>query len=57
MKYKTHNDFNYYFINTEGTSFKGYLTATYDELVKAFGEPCEADRYKIDALKALSNFD
>ena len=46
MKYKTHNDYD---IKTDGTSFKGYLTANYDELVKAFGEPMDIKLLKQDA--------
>ena len=43
--FKTHNDT---FINVNGTSLRGYLTTTYDALVKAFGEPMEGDAYKTD---------
>jgi hypothetical protein len=32
-----------------GTSLKGYITATFDELVETFGSPGIGDEFKIDA--------
>jgi hypothetical protein len=47
MKYLTHNDT---VIDTRGASLQGYLTATYSELVDAFGEPSKYyDDSKSDA--------
>lgn len=34
-------------LNACGSSLRGYFRATYKELVKALGEPCEADGYKV----------
>jgi hypothetical protein len=46
MKFKVKNqDFGI----ANGTSLKGYITATFDELVTAFGEPGTGDEYKVDA--------
>ena len=36
MKFKTHNDGK---IDANGTSFLGYVTCNYNDLVKIFGEP------------------
>jgi len=47
MKYITHNQSE---IDLEGTSLQGYLTATYNELVAAFGRVApQFDDYKSDA--------
>ena len=35
--------------DAEETSLQGYVNATYDELVAAFGEPGPSDGYKSDA--------
>ena len=45
-KYVTHNEQE---IKSCGTSFKGYLFATFETLKKVFGAPSEGDGYKIDA--------
>jgi len=44
--YNTHNDLT---INIDGTSLKGRIDASYDELVKVFGNPHNGDEYKTDA--------
>ena len=46
-EYKTHNDDPD--IVNNGTSLKGYLTISYDRLVKLFGKPDCGDGYKVDA--------
>lgn len=43
MKFTTKN------VDINGTSFKGYLNASYIDLITIFGEPNEGDGYKIDA--------
>ncbi len=41
---------NDYIAKRSGTSFKGYLLATYQDLVQLFGEPItDTDNYKVDA--------
>ena len=47
-KFKTHNDLPNVFIG-QGTHLQGYITCTYQDIVKAFGEPNESDGYKSDA--------
>lgn len=34
---------------SNGTSFQGYVIATYDRIVKVFGQPIGGDGYKVDA--------
>jgi hypothetical protein len=48
MKFKTHNssDWN---ANLTGSHLQGYLQADYFILKELFGEPTEADGYKVDA--------
>ena len=40
-------------IDTQGTYLQGYLTANYDDLVRAFGAPLAGDDYKTDAEWAV----
>lgn len=44
----THDNAAFYAI-ANGTSLSGYIDVSYDELVRAFGEPNESDKYKSDA--------
>ena len=44
--YITHNDKH---IDSNMSHLQGYITASYDRLVELFGEPTEADGYKVDA--------
>ena len=47
MKFDTHNDTD---IDINGTSLRGYLNVSYDNLIKKLGEPSEFfDDYKTDA--------
>ncbi len=36
-------------MNANGTSLVGYVDASFDELVKTFGQPKDGDGYKVDA--------
>lgn len=45
MDYETHNDRR---IETNMSSLKGYVKATYEQLEAAFGKPHEGDEYKVD---------
>ena len=47
-KYATHNDGYVDVFDAYGTSLKGYINCTYDELVSTFGEPLDGDGYKVD---------
>ena len=50
MKFETHNDNPK--VEDEacnGTCLQGEITASYEDLVEAFGEPTEGDEYKTDA--------
>jgi len=49
MQYETTIDFKM----VNGTSLRGYITATYDELVAAFGQPSNGDNYKVQAEWAI----
>ncbi len=40
--------------DVNGTSLQGYLDASYADLCKAFGTPCEGDGHKIDAEWCLA---
>lgn len=42
-EYSTHHDCS---IDVEGTSFKAYINATYNQLVALFGEPLAGDSMK-----------
>ena len=46
MSFETHNTA---YININGTSLKGYVSADYKTICKVFGEPTESDGYKTDA--------
>lgn len=46
MSFETHNTA---YININGTSLEGYVSADYKTICKVFGEPTESDGYKTDA--------
>jgi hypothetical protein len=46
MDFKTHNEID---IDINGTHLQGYVHLKYEQLVAAFGQPTEADGYKVDA--------
>ena len=45
MTYKTHNEI---IVDINRTSLQGYIDTSYDVLVDLFGEPGDADGYKVD---------
>ena len=52
MNIKSHKGWNK---EANGTSLSGYITASYDSLVEAFGDPvADHDDYKVDAEWHLS---
>tara|TARA_R110000751_G_scaffold157899_1_gene263399 strand:- start:616 stop:1002 length:387 start_codon:yes stop_codon:yes gene_type:complete len=54
-RYVTHNDDIE--IDVNGTSLRGYLEVSYEDLVKKLGEPFVFDEYKTDAAWTVSWFD
>ena len=40
-------------VNINGTCLRGYLTATFNEMVEKFGEPFEGDGYKTSVEWAM----
>ena len=46
-KFITHNDTNKWLAG--GTSLIGYITCSYEDIVKMFGKPTIGDGYKVDA--------
>lgn len=48
LEYRTHQQGPQSDTYTDGTRLLGYIKATYDDLVAAFGPPTTGDEYKID---------